>query len=264
MSQEHTTPSLNPEQAAWLADTFARNHARFAGWSMEADPAADPAAGDPDPDGGEDPTPDPANEDPADQGEDGDKRARQQAARYRTERNALQKQLADAQQAQQDLLANIAQALGVAPKDAPEDPAAQVTELTGQVQSLGAELAQARAELAQVRAELLVHELAGEHQANAVALLDSRAFTTSLHGLDPSAEDYRTKVAEAIKDAVSKNATLRAKGQVPARGGAAGSGQGPAEPDGAVTKEQFDAMSYRDKSELFRTNPDLYRRLAGN
>lgn len=34
---------LSPRDAAWLSDTFARNTARFAGWSMMADPSSDPA-----------------------------------------------------------------------------------------------------------------------------------------------------------------------------------------------------------------------------
>lgn len=221
--------------------------------SQSADPSPDPQA--------EPAEPDTDNQDPTDQpaepaGDGGDDRAHRQAARYRTERNELQQQLDQAQAAQQETLAAIAKALGLAPeKDA--DPAAQVTDLTGQVGTLTTELAQARA-------ELRVYELAGEHNANPVALLDSRAFTTALHKLDPSTEDYAAKVADAIKDAVSKNANLRSKGQAPARGGAAGAGQGSAQPEGAVTQEQFDAMSYRERSELFRTNPDLYRRLAGN
>lgn len=194
-----------------------------------------------------DPVVDPAADDAS--------RPERQAARYRTERNALQSQLDAATKAQADQLAAIAKALGLAP-DETADPAVQVGELSGQVETL-------TSTVTQLNAELLVHTLAGDVQANPVALLDSRAFTTKLHGLDPSAADYREQVANAIKEAVNANANLRSKGQGPARGGAPGAGQGPANPDGAVTQEQFDAMAYAEKVALFQTNPDLYRRLTG-
>lgn len=50
-STTSATPTLAPEAAAWLEQTFARNHARFGGWSME-DTGGDPAAGDPSGGGG--------------------------------------------------------------------------------------------------------------------------------------------------------------------------------------------------------------------
>lgn len=202
------------------------------------------------------PTADPAPVvDPAADPVDDASRPERQAAKYRTERNDLQAKLDAATKAQADQLAAIAKALGLAPDEA-ADPAAQVGELSGQVGTL-------TGTVTELRAELLVHNLAGEAQANPVALLDSRAFTTKLHGIDPTAADYREQVATAIKEAVTANANLRSKGQGPARGGAPGAGQGPANPEGAVTQEQFDAMPYADKAALFQTNPDLYRRLAG-
>lgn len=242
-------PTLTPEQSAWLADTIARNRAQFAGWTMEGDPATDPAS-DPDP---AEPNPgNPPADPPADPAEP-DNRPERQAARYRTERNALQQQLQEAQQAQADMLANIAKALGLAP-DESADPAAQVSDLTSQVQTL-------TTEVDQLRAELMVHNLAGDLSANPSALLDSRAFTNALHALDAGAEDYRDQVVAAIKDAVASNTSLRAAG--PRRGGTPSAGGGTPE-DGAVTAEQFAGMSYREKVALYNNNPDLYRRLAGS
>jgi hypothetical protein len=183
-------------------------------------------------------------------------RANSEAARYRTERNALQQQVEQANAAQQTMLDNIAKALGLKAEDAGEDPVAQVGTLTTQVQTL-------TSEAAQLRAELLVHTIAGEHGANPVSLLDSRTFVNTLHGLDPAADDYRTKVADAIKAAVEQNATLKAGGQVqPTRGGAPEAGQGAGDEAGAVTVEQFKAMSYAERTALFHTNPALYRRLS--
>lgn len=184
------------------------------------------------------------------------KRANSEAAKYRTERNALQQQVEQANAAQQTMLDNIAKALGLKAEDAGEDPVAQVGTLTTQVQTL-------TGENASLKAALLVHDLAPEAGANATALLDSKTFENTLHGLDPAAEDYRTKVAEAIKAAVEQNATLKAGGQVqPTRGGAPEAGQGAGDEAGAVTVEQFKAMSYAERTALFHTNPALYRRLS--
>jgi hypothetical protein len=182
-------------------------------------------------------------------------RANREAAKYRTERNTLQQQLQDAQSQQQTVLDNIAKALGLK-ADEGADPAQQVTALTGQVEQL-------TTRTRELEAELAVHTLAGEAGANPNKLLDSRSFANTLHALDAAAEDYTDQVSAAIKAAVEKDATLSAAGQGPSRGGAEGAGQGSAQPAGAVTQEQFDAMSYADKTQLFQTNPDLYRRLAG-
>lgn len=179
------------------------------------------------------------------------KRANREAAKYRTDLRAAQAALAE----QGQTLAALAAVFNPGSKET--DPAAQLTEITNEAGNL-------RTEVGNLRAELMVHTIAGENGGNPVALLDSRTFSNTLHGLDPAADDYRAQVAAAIKDAVSKNANLsQTTGQGPARGGAPGAGTGPAAPDGAVTAEQFASMKYAERTELFRTNPDLYRRLAG-
>ena len=118
-----------------------------------------------------------------------------------------------------------------------------------------------RTELTSARAELAVHTLAADNGANPNALLDSRSFLNALQALDASADDYRDRVAIAIKDAVQSNANLSATGPAPAKGGAPGAGQGSAAV-GGVTQEQFDAMGLAQRNELYRTDPDTYRRLA--
>lgn len=180
------------------------------------------------------------------------KRANADAARYRTELRALQAK------AEQDsgVLDALRKALDPNAKDG-DDPTVQVTELTGRVEKL-------TSDNTSLRAELLVHTLASDNGGNPVSLLDSRGFLTTLQGLDPEGENYRTEVADAIKAAVKANASLAAAGQAPSRGGAAGAGAGSSQPDGAVTQEQFDAMGIAERSALHRTNPDLYRRLAAN
>lgn len=207
---------------------------------------ADPANPDPAP---TDPTPDPAPADPSGADDKRVQRANAEAARYRTERNTLQDQITQ-QGATLDALRKALDPNG----DTSADPAAQLPELTGRVETL-------TSENASLKAELLVHTLAGDGGGNPVALLDSRSFLKTLQGLDPEAEDYRDQVAAAIKAAVKDNASLAAVGQVPSRGGAPDAGQGSAAP-GSVTQEQFDGMSIGQRQELYRTNPDLYRRLA--
>lgn len=176
------------------------------------------------------------------------KRANAEAARYRTALRAQETEVASLKETLSKLAAVFS------PGADEPDPAA----LTGQVETL-------TGRAAQLEAELLVHTIAGTNGGNPVALLDSRTFTNALHKLDASADDYADQVATAIKEAVSKNANLSSgAGQGPARGGASGAGQGSAEPSGAVTQEQFDAMGYPERAALFNTNPDLYRRLAGS
>ena len=207
-------------------------------------PPADPAPADP-------PTVDPAE----DETDPRVKRANAQAANYRTQLREAEAAKAAADQAQTDLLARLTAALG---GDAPTetDPAQQVQALTTQVETLSAELGTARTELA-------VHALAADNGGNANALLDSRSFLNTLQTLDASTDDYRDQVALAIKAAVESNANLSATGPGPARGGAPGAGQGSAN-TGGVTQEQFDAMNLAERSGLFNTDPDTYRRLAAS
>lgn len=234
---------------------FAIRRAQFGGWTMEAtDTGGDQSTED-----SADQTEDTTSEDA---GEDTDKRvqrANREAQRYRQELREAQTQLAAVQAAQQES-ATVLQALRAAltgeQGSTEPDPAA-----------LAAEAENLRNQLAQQNAHLLVHELATDPSvaANPVALLDSRRFTDALAKIPADAPDYRDQVAQAIKDAVEANANLRANpGQAPARGGAPGAGTGSQQPAGAVTQEQFNAMGYAQRTELFSKNPDLYRRLAGN
>ena len=254
-------PAYNtPAEALAAGDLdalFAINRAKYGGFTMEAtDPAppVDPPA-DPPADPATDPDDDPDENDPR------VKRANRQAQQYRTQLRETEQALAAVKAAQEEN-AGVLQALRAAltgeAGDKGDDPATVLAALQPEAENL-------RTQNAQLQAELLVHSIAADHDGNPVALLDSRSFTQALHKLDASAADYRDQVAEAIKDAASKNANLRnTSGQGPARGGAPGAGTGSPLPPGAVTQEQFDAMGYQAKAELFQKNPDLYRRLAGS
>lgn len=177
------------------------------------------------------------------------RRAQQQAAQYRTQLRDTEGKVADLE----GRFAALVQALNPdAGQD--DDPAEALAAATTEAETL-------RTENTTLRAELAVHSLAAEHGGNPNALLDSRSFLNALQALDASADDYRDQVADAIKAAVQSNANLSATGPAPAKGGASGAGQGSAG-SGGVTQEQFDAMGLSERNDLFRSDPDTYRRLA--
>lgn len=268
MSQALNTHTLSADAIAALdagdpSKLLELHRATFGGFTMELDPAApadpaDPADPPADPADPTDPPADP-EDDPNDDSEDARvKRANRQAANYRNQLRETQTELQaikDAQAASDQVLQALRKALtGESSEDENADPAQLLQAATGEVENL-------RGQVSQLQGHLLVHELAGEAGGNPNALLDSRSFTDKLARLDPSADDYRTKVAEAIKTAVDSNTSLRAV-QGTGRGGAADAGQG-AGGDGTITKAQFDAMDYQARAELYQSNPSLYRKLAG-
>ncbi|MFD4992838.1 hypothetical protein ACFWH7_04445 [Cellulosimicrobium cellulans] len=119
----------------------------------------------------------------------------------------------------------------------------------------------ARDEARVARVELAVYQRAGTHQGDPAALLDSRAFLAKVADLDPTADDFGDKVDAAITAAIDTNPKLKAA-PVQASGPssvdhAGGTGEG------AVTKEQFAAMSPAEKNALYVKNPTLYRQLTG-
>ncbi|KUF19584.1 hypothetical protein [Streptomyces silvensis] len=93
--------------------------------------------------------------------------------------------------------------------------------------------------------------------ADVARLLDSASFTAAVAQLDPA---DTAAVTEAIKNAVTAQPYLAAVPQTAPKGGADFSNPGP----GAVTAEQFAAMPYAERTELFQTDPDTYRRLANH
>jgi len=129
------------------------------------------------------------------------KKARAEAAKSRV--NAKQ---AAAEQARNDVVQQIAKALGLAKDDAPADPA-----------KLAEQLAASQREGQQARIELAVYKAAGKAGADADALLDSRSFLDSLKDVDPA--DSK-QIGDLIKAALDNNPRYRASGQAPApRGG---------------------------------------------
>ncbi|MCX4540491.1 hypothetical protein [Streptomyces sp. NBC_01565] len=119
-----------------------------------------------------------------------------------------------ATEARNALAQEIGRALGLVQDDKPADPA----ELTRTITTQTSRIAELEATARTQSVELAVHGAATRLGANAAALLDSRAFLTSVEGLDPGATDFTTKLDAAITTAVEQNQQLRG-GQVPRRGG---------------------------------------------
>lgn len=171
-------------------------------------------------------------------------RARNDAARYRREKDTAVQQV---QQEADARVQAILEAAGIKTEkdDDPEQAAAQDRQAREQAE------ADARA----ARVELAVFRAAPGKNADATALLDSRSFLERVKDLDPTDTDA---LSAAIGDAVQDNPRLAAT-QAAARSSAdftGGSG------DGAITQEKFNGMGMAERNALYRADPDTYRRLA--
>ncbi|WP_060888664.1 hypothetical protein [Streptomyces scabiei] len=105
--------------------------------------------------------------------------------------------------------------LGLLKPDETPDPAKLAAELGDKDTRIGGLEGTVRS----LTVELAAYKAAPKHEANATALLDSRAFMESVAGLDPTAADFPTKLDDAIKAAVEANQQLRMVPGVPRRGG---------------------------------------------
>jgi hypothetical protein len=89
--------------------------------------------------------------------------------------------------------------------------------------------------------ELAIFKAAGTAGANANALTDRRSFMNAVKDLDPAAEDFATKLGEAITTATTADPTLKQSGRAPGASGRelnGGSGE-----QGQITEEQLKTMS---------------------
>ncbi|WP_216588585.1 hypothetical protein [Streptomyces brasiliscabiei] len=123
------------------------------------------------------------------------KTANGEAAKART---GAKKAAAD--EARTEIVQELGKALGLIKddKDTPPDPAA-----------LTARIEQATAAHRETAVELAVYRGASKYGADPDALTDSRAFLSSIKGLDPSDEGFAKAVQAAIKKAVDDNPKLK-------------------------------------------------------
>lgn len=166
--------------------------------------------------------------------------ARSGEARYRTERNTAKTE-ADQR------VAAILKAAGIETDEGTDPEQAAADDRKAR------ETAEADARAARV--ELAVHRAAPGKNADATALLDSRAFQARVQDLDPTDSDA---LAAAIDKAVEDNPRLAAT-QAAARSSADFTG---GNGDGAITPEKFRAMGMAERNALYQSDPDTYRRLA--
>lgn len=136
------------------------------------------------------------------------------------------------------------------------DPAQAGQEATPE--QLAEQLRTSQAEARQKAVELAVYRTAQDAGADPDALLDSRHFATAVADLDPADTDA---IKAAITTAVDANPRLAAPSTAPAPPRGGGEFGGP--PTNGVTPQQFAAMGYAERAELYQSDPDAYRRLAG-
>lgn len=103
-----------------------------------------------------------------------------------------------------------AKALGLAP-----DEPLTAEQLTEQLTASQAEITAERTRARQAAVELAVFKAAAAQQADGVALLDSRAFASTLDGLDPAAADFGQRVTDAITEATSRDPRYKAAPATP-------------------------------------------------
>ncbi|WP_076260862.1 hypothetical protein [Intrasporangium flavum] len=107
---------------------------------------------------------------------------------------------------------------------------------------LAAQLTDSQRDGRQTKVELAVYKTASKHSGDPDALLDSRAFLAKVADLDPSADDFQSKVDAAIKSAVADNPKLKAARAAGASGAdrTGGSGERAAKPktlEDAITQK---------------------------
>ncbi|WP_293787769.1 hypothetical protein, partial [uncultured Aeromicrobium sp.] len=128
----------------------------------------------------------------------------------------------------------------------------QLTEQTTQSEKNAADAKNARVELA-------LYKASAKHDADPDLLTAVLAHKGKLSDLDPTADDFDTTLDALVKQAVADNPRLKAAPAAGKSGAELNGGSG----EGAITQEQFDRMSGQERNELYRTNPELYRRLSG-
>lgn len=107
-------------------------------------------------------------------------------------------ELQKTQQQQREALAKF---LGYSKEDEPPDPKVLAEQLAAAKAETDARMAEKR----EADVMLAVHRAASKHDADAEALLDSRAFQLAVKDLDPSAADFADRIGEAITKAVENN-----------------------------------------------------------
>lgn len=152
----------------------------------------------------------------------------------------------DAEAGAQAKIAAALEALGIKPDTDPAEAA----------KAAAAERDAATNDAREASLHLAVYKAATKAGADADTLLDSNSFRSTLKEVDPH---DAAAVQTAIENAVKDNPRFKLAQAAGAGGATFSGGSG----EGAITQEQFNAMTNGEKNSLNNTNPSLYRQLAG-
>ncbi|MFY7065990.1 hypothetical protein ACOQFV_09025 [Nocardiopsis changdeensis] len=133
------------------------------------------------------------------------KDTRKESGDHRVKAKEYESKLTAAEQARQDQLDAIAQALGL--KDADKPPS--VDDLTEQLTAAQQQAQERESALRQLTVERAAERAAREHGADVDTLLDSRTFASKLADLDPAADDFAATVSDLVKQTVDSNPKYR-------------------------------------------------------
>lgn len=124
-----------------------------------------------------------------------------------------------ADDAKNELAQSLGKALGIIQDDAPADPEALLQAATAERDQTAQERDQAKETARLASIELAIYRSANRHDANVDELLDSRDFASKYAGLDPTADDFASKLDELITAKVEENPTKFKNAQVAPRSG---------------------------------------------
>lgn len=181
------------------------------------DPAGAPPAGDPPADPAGQPPADKPPVKPADDGDDpATLKATIAALRKENGKDRTEAKTKAAETAKNELAQQIGKALGLIKDNEPADPA-----------KLAAQVAESAETARQAQVELAVFKAAATSGADPIKLTDSRSFMDKVAKLDPSADGFGKKVADAVAAALKDNQNLKATPAAPPRSGAPVGGGAP-------------------------------------
>lgn len=121
--------------------------------------------------------------------------------------------------AKNELAQSLGKALGIIPDDAPADPEALLQAATEDRDRTAQERDQAKETARLASIELAIYRSASRHEANVDELLDSRDFASKYAELDPTADDFASKLDAIITAKVEENPTKFKNAQVAPRSG---------------------------------------------
>jgi chromosome segregation ATPase len=144
---------------------------------------------------------------------------RNEAAKYRTERNELAQRMEAFESEQKAMVQNLAKALGLADAEAEKSPDDIIAEIAAERDKFASERDDYQQRLAEFRRTEAIRAAAKQADADADILLDSRTFTDKVQALDTDDDNYSALVADLVADAVNTNPRYKATPAVPTTSG---------------------------------------------